>query len=540
MSTTELAEYAADYDYLIVGGGTAGCVLAARLSEDADCSVLLIEAGPDELGPPMADPGRWTSLMRGEFDWGYDYEPSAATGNRVIGIPRGRVIGGSSATNALLWYRGHPSDYDAWAAAGATGWDYASLLPYFKRAEDWQGGASSERGVGGPMRIETSPDPHPIAAALLLAAAELGLPVIEDPNGPSNLGAAYSNLMIAGGRRCSAAVGYLQPARDRANLRICCDSTAVGLVFDGRRCVGVRHLVGGAVRTTRARREVLLCLGAIDSPRLLLLAGIGDPAQLREWGLPVRAALPAVGQNLQDHPLLMGLNFRAKAPLGPIRDNGGGAMINWCSDDSLPAPDLHAFVVQGQHAEASLARAYGLPANSPDGDSGGSGGSGDSGESGRSRGEEAVFAISPGLMRARSVGRLWLASADPRVRPRIQPNFLGDRSDLEALMSAIDTVLDLAATQAYADLIDSPAMPPGRLSSAEQEAFVRATCSTFFHVAGTCAIGPVLAADLTVHGVDGLRVVDASVFPSLPSCNTTAPVIAVAERAADLIRQGAR
>lgn len=516
MSTTE---FDTEFDYVIVGGGTAGCVLAARLSEDPDCSVALIEAGPDRTGPPLDDPTRWVSLIGGEYDWGYAYEPAPATGDRVIAIPRGRVIGGSSATNALLWYRGHPSDYDDWARCGAAGWDYAALLPYFRRAEDWPGGATGQRGTGGPMRIETSPDPHPIARGLLAAATELGWPVIDDPNGPSNEGAAYSNLMISGGRRWSAADGYLTPARGRPNLQVICDSTAVGLEFEGERCAGVRHTgttpsgAAGAIGMTRARQEVLLCLGAIDSPRLLLLAGVGDPQALRALGIEVRVGLPGVGQNLQDHPLLMGMNFIARQPLGPTRDNGGGAMVNWRSDPTLPAPDLHAFVVQGPHAEPALARAYELDA-----------------APGR------VFAISPGLMRSRSTGHLTLCSGDPRVRPRIQPNFLGERSDLEALMTAVDSVLDLAATSAYADLIEAPAMPASRLSAIDKEAFVRAACSTFFHVAGTCAIGPVLAPDLSVHGLTGLRVIDASVFPRLPSCNTTAPVIAVAERAADLIR----
>jgi choline dehydrogenase len=499
-----------EYDYVIVGGGTAGCVLAARLTEDPGCRVLLIEAGPDHVGSPIDDPARWVELSRGDFDWGYDYEPSPALAGRVIPMPRGRVLGGSSAINAMLWYRGHPSDYDLWAELGATGWNYRALLPYFIKCEDWQGGASEQRGAGGPMRIETSPNPHPIALALLDAAAELGLPVIEDPNGASNEGAALSNLMVRGSRRCSTAVAYLQPARGRPNLTVRCESLALELVFQGDRCVGVRHVVDGRPVVSRAEAEVLLCLGAVGTPQLLLLSGIGDPASLRPLGLDVRIDLPGVGRNLQDHPLLMGMNFRARSPLGPVRDNGGGSMLNWRSDPALAAPDLHAFVVQGPHADEASARRYDM-----DGD---------------------IFAISPGLMRSTSVGRVMLRSADPACAPRIDSGFLTERADVDALIASIDVILDLAATRAYADLIASPAMPAGRLSYSDKESFVRATTSTFFHAAGTCAIGPVLRPDLGVHGTSGLRVVDASVFPSLPSCNTTAPVIAVAERAADLIR----
>jgi choline dehydrogenase len=518
VSTTEQSEIGSygsgrapgEYDYVIVGGGTAGCVLAARLTEDPECRVLLIEAGPDQRGSAIDDPARWVELSRGDFDWGYDYEPSPATGGRVIPMPRGRVLGGSSAINAMLWYRGHPSDYDRWAELGATGWDYRALLPYFIKSEDWQGGASEQRGSGGPMRIETSPDPHPIALALLDAAAELGLPVIEDPNGASNEGAALSNLMVRGGRRCSTAVAYLEPARDRANLEVRCDSLALELIFQGDRCVGVRHLVEGRPVVSRAQGEVLLCLGAVGTPQLLLLSGIGDPAVLLALGLDARIELPGVGRNLQDHPLLMGMNFRARSALGPVRDNGGGSMLNWRSDSALSAPDLHAFVVQGAHADAASVRRYNL--------------------------EGDVFAISPGLMRSTSVGRVELRSADPGCAPRIDSGFLTERADVDALIASIDVILDLAATRAYAGLVASPAMPAGRLSYSDTESFVRATTSTFFHAAGTCAIGPVLRPDLGVHGTSGLRVVDASAFPSLPSCNTTAPVIAVAERAADMIR----
>jgi choline dehydrogenase len=257
-----------------------------------------------------------------------------------------------------------------------------------------------------------------------------------------------------------------------------------------------------------AGSEVLLCLGAIGTPQLLMLNGMGDPGALRRLGIPVRAALPEVGQNLADHPLLMGINFRARAPLGAVRDNGGGAMLNWRSSSDLPAPDLHAFVVQGRHVSSELDPAWG-----PD-----------------------VFAISPGLMRSASVGELTLTSADPSVAPVIAPNFLGEPADLDALVESIDFVLDLAGTAAYRELVDRPLLPAGRLDRAEKTDFVRSSCSTFFHTAGTCAIGPVLTPELFVHGIDGLRVVDASVFPTLPSCNTTAPVIAVAERASDLIR----
>jgi choline dehydrogenase len=499
------------YDAIIVGGGAAGCVVARRLAEDPATRVLLIEAGPPDTDPAIADTRHWTALLRGRYDWGYDYAPSPHTNGRTIAIPRGRVLGGSSSINAVTWYRGHPSDYDAWEDAGAEGWGYEAVLPHFRRSEDWEGGANLWRGAGGPIRIERPRNPHPIALAMLDGAAQLGLPVLDDPNGASNEGAALGNYNVRGERRCSAADGYLRPAADWPNLTILTGSLAIALVFDGRRCTGVRHLVDGVPVTTRAEAETILTLGAIDTPRLLLLSGIGGPADLARLGIPVRAALPGVGQNLQDHPLIMGMNFRARAPLGPVRGNAGGSMMNWRSRPDLPAPDLHAFVVQGPHAGPEIGAAYDL--------------SGD------------VFAISPGLMRSRSVGYLRLLDPAPGGRMEIQPNFLADPADLDALAAGVEMIADLADTPAYRPLIAATAAPDRRLTRTERNAFVRQSVATFFHPVGTCSIGAVVDPQLRVLGVDGLRVADASVMPVIPSCNTLAPTVMIAERAASFIRQ---
>ena len=510
-----MAGLLAEYDYVIAGGGSAGCVLARRLAEDPDTKVLLVEAGPHDRGlHAIHDAANWVPLMSGAYDWGYSYAPTPHVAGRSIPIPRGRVLGGSSSINAMMWNRGHPTDYDAWEAAGATGWNYASLLPCFRRAEDWQLGATELRGVGGPLRIERSADPHPIALAMLQGAQELGLPVQEDLNGPSNLGAALSNFNMCGAERWSAARGYLWPAADWPNLTVITGSLAIGLEFEGTRCIGLRHLVGGTQHLTRAAREVLLTLGAFDTPRLLWMSGIGDPADLARLGVQVRAALPGLGRNFQDHPLLMGMNFRARRPLGPVRDNGGGSMMNWASRAGLPGPDLHAFIVQGPHAGPEIAERYDI--------------SGD------------VFAMSPGLMRCKSVGHISLHAATPGAPMELQPNFLAEPEDLEALVRGVDFILELAATPAFRDLVDRPAAPEGRLSHAEAIEFVRLSCSTFYHCCGTAKMGTdeaaVVTPDLRVRGLDGLRVADASVIPVMPSCNTHAPVIALAERAADLIR----
>ena len=505
----------AAFDYIVVGGGAAGCVLARRLAADGAATVLLIEAGPNDEGVPAIDAaGAWTGLLGGPHDWGYSYAPGPQLDGRVIPIPRGRVLGGSSSINAMLWYRGHPSDYTAWEAAGAEGWGWDAMLPYFRRSEDWQGGASPWRGAGGPMRIERPGDPHPVATAMLAGAADLGLPVTDDGNGPEPEGAAFGQFNCHGDRRWSAARGYLRPAAAWPNLTVLTGSFVLDLMFEGTRCVGVRHLVDGAPAARQANVEVIVALGALGTPHLLTRSGLADPLDLRRLGIPVRAALPGVGGNLQDHPLLMGINFRARRPLGPVRGNGGGAMLNWRSRAGLAGPDLHAFVVQGPHALPGVAEAYDVAGD--------------------------VFAISPGLMRSKSVGFLRVDEPGPKGRLTIQPNFLAEPDDLAALVMGVDTIMDLAETAAYRDLAIGPAAPGRRLTAREKADFVRLSCSTFFHPCGTCAMGggdaAVVDRHLRVRGVQALRIADASVFPTIPSCNTQAPVIALAERAADIIR----
>lgn len=429
-------------------------------------------------------------------------------------------MGGSSSINAMLWYRGHPDDYDAWEAAGATGWNYGSLLPYFKRSEDWMGGESDTRGAGGPMRIEVSPDPHPVAESLLSGAEELGLPVIGDANGISNEGACLANFNATTQdgtlQRWSAARGYLRPAAAWPNLTVHTDAEVTELTFESGRCTGLVVHHDGSRRTLRASRGVVLTLGALGTPRLLMRSGIGPADQLAAVGTTPLLDLPGVGENFQDHPLLMGMNFRLREPRGPLRDNGGGAMLNWRSSVADHRPDLHAFVVQGVHAGPGVASRYGVE-----------------------HADERICAISPGLMRSQSIGQLRLLSAGGDLE--IQPNYLAEPADMTALIEGIDTVLELAQTQGYRQLIEGPVSPSQRLSRREAEQFVRLSCDTFFHCCGSAKMGTdamaVVDPRLMVHGTERLWVADASVIPVIPTCNIQAPVIAVAERAAVLIHE---
>jgi choline dehydrogenase len=477
--------------------------------------VLLIEAGPTDVGVrSISDPLIWYTNIDSPYDWKYRYAPSPATRDRELLIPRGKVLGGSSSINALIWVRGDRSDSDHWAQNGAPGWAFKDVLPYFKKAEDWQLGDSALRGAGGPLHCELPDAPHEIAAGLVESAKSLGLPVAQDVNGDQFGCASLANLNIKDGARDNTARAYLRPAMSRPNLTVLTGSQALRLVFAGPRCAGVQVSTNSGIRALNARREVVLSAGAIDTPRLLLLSGVGNSVDLEALRIPVVADLKGVGENLHDHPLLMGVNFEATGSLVPYRDNSGGSQAFWKSRSALKVPDIMVVPIQIPYASQEITKLYPVAQN--------------------------AFAITPGLMQPASRGRLKLRSAEPNGPLEIQPNFLQERTDIEALMGAVGFCLELGAQPPLRAIAKQPVCPPRSLVRRELEEFVRLTCSSYFHPVGTCRMGTdaraVVDPELKVHGLEGLRIADASIMPRIPTSNTHAPSVMIGERAADFLR----
>ena len=513
------------HDYVIVGAGSAGCVLAARLSEDPATSVLLVEAGGPDQAQEIRIPLAFSQLFKTPLDWDYDSDPERELGGRRLYLPRGRMLGGSSSMNAMIYMRGNPVDYDRWAANGAEGWGWRDVLPYFRRAEDNERGPSDLHGVGGPLRVSDGRSQHPLAAAFVEAGTQAGHPHNPDFNGARQEGVGYYQLTQRDGMRCSVADAYLRAALQRPNLSLITETLALRVLFQGTRARGVEVALGrvGATEELHAEREVLLCAGAYESPKLLLLSGIGPQEVLQPLGIPVEEDLP-VGKGLQDHCLTL-LNFRTAVETlmtaltpdnfalllgegrGPLSSNVAEAGGFFHSGQAAGPPDVQLHVAPVLFHEEGLGP---LVAH--------------------------ALTIAPCVLAPSSRGQVLLRWPRPEAAPRIRHRYLSTQDDRDRLVRGVRLGLEIAAQPALRAVTSGPLNVPPSDSDADILGWIRHTAMTLYHPTSSCAIGSVVDAELRVLGFDGLRVVDASVMPTVPRGNTNAPTIMVAERAADLIR----
>lgn len=522
------------FDYVIVGGGSAGCVLANRLSADPGLRVLLLEAGPRDGGLMMAMPaGVYRQYLDPRTNWNYESLPEAGMGGRRIPVPRGRVLGGSSSINSMVYLRGHPKDFDRWAAGGLPEWDYARCLPYFRRAETSDRGASFYRGGSGPLSTEQGRLQSPIFDAFLAAAAEAGHVISDDLNGAQPEGFARLDSTKRRGRRCSAAVAYLHPAMERPNLTVLTGALAHKILTENRKAYGVRYELGGEIHVARAECEVILCGGAINSPHLLMLSGIGPRAELARFEIPLVWDLPGVGANLQDH-MDVALKFSIRKPVSidwlenPLGKALAGA--RWLIDRSGPAGsniyEVGGFARSNENVPHANLQFHLAPVMIDQKD-------------GRIRLARG-FMLHLSQLRQESRGRVSLASADPRAKATISFNFLATDRDRQEFRDGLAIVRDIVGQQAMAALGPQPVLPDlGVRSDGEIDAFVRTHAETEFHPSCTCRMGldemAVVDPQLRVHGIEALRVVDASVMPTVTSANLNAPTIMIAEKAADMV-----
>ena len=520
------------FDYVIVGAGSAGCAVAGRLSEDPAASVLLLEAGGKDRSPNIKIPAAFAKQFRTKLDWDHSSGPEPHLDGRELYVPRGKSLGGCSSMNAMMYVRGRPLDYDGWREAGAEGWGWQDVLPYYRRMEDYEAaGDPAAHGRGGPVHVADLVEPRPLTARFLEAAESAGIPRNPDINSPEQDGSAQTPVSQKRGRRWSAADAYLRPAMKRSNVTVAPKAQALGVELDDGRAAGVRWRDSrGRERVARANREVVLSAGAIGSPQLLMLSGIGPGEHLREHGIEPRVESPGVGENLQDHPFFL-LCFESTAnedladaekppallkwvlgKKGPLTSNVGEAMAFIRTRPGLPAADVqllfgpvyyhdHGFDTYDGHA----------------------------------------FSLAAALLTPRARGRLRLRSADPDAKPELVGNHLSEPEDMASLVAAFKKLQEIGGSEPLASVRGRPLVPSEPVESDEEiEAFLRRETELLYHPAGTCRMGgdeaSVVDPELRVRGVEGLRVADASVMPVITGGNTNAPTIMIGEKAADLIR----
>lgn len=517
-----------DYDYIVVGAGSAGCALAARLSEDGSKSVLLLEAGPADTEQTLHVPAAFPMLFGTPYDWNYRSTAQKGLNGRSQYIPRGKVYGGSSSINAMVYQRGNPASYDAWNADGVTGWGWQNVRPFFIGAENQARGASEHHGVGGPLDVSDLRDPNPLTAAFLAAAAEQGYARNDDFNGGQQIGFGPYQVTQKNGLRASAAAAYLHPALGRGNLTVQPGALAKRVILAGSHCAGVVFEVGGEERAAVARREVILSAGSIGSAQLLMLSGIGPKAELQRHGIAVVKDLPGVGENLHDH-LLAPVAYHCTQPISLAGATDPAEAEKLASGKGLLTSNI---------AEAGgflqVGQAHGIPnlqfhfapgffvldgAGNPEGHG---------------------FTLCPGIVTPKSRGRLTLSSADPHAKPEIDLACFDHKDDLDVVVEGVRIARRILQSKALDACRGEEHLPgPSLTSDAALEEFVRGYAQTIYHPVGTCRMGrgPMAVVDekLAVHGISGLRVADASIMPEIINANTNAAAIMIGERCAAMI-----
>jgi choline dehydrogenase len=528
-----MALTAKSYDYIIVGAGSAGCVLASRLTEEPRTRVLLLEAGGADKAREIHIPAAFSKLFKTAIDWNYSTEPEAQLHNRKLYWPRGKVLGGSSSINAMIYIRGNPLDYDHWRDLGNPGWGFADLLPYFKKSEDQERGASDFHGVGGPIRVADPRCVNPLTRAFLAAASEIGIPSNPDFNGAAQEGAGLYQLTQKNGARCSAVDGYLKRALGRPNVTVLTGAHVARVSIENGRASGVEFLRDGALNTARADAEVILAGGTVNSPQILMLSGVGPADELRRFGIDVVQDLPGVGENLQDHPMVsVGYFCTQKISLdgaetlanllrylmfksGPLTSNVAEAGLFLRTRVGAQTPDLQLLFGPAYY------RAHGLV-----------------------RRKEHCFGFGPTLITPESRGTVALRSTNALDAPAIHANYLSTDADLRTMIEGVRLARRLAHAKAF-DPFRGEELHPGLNAKSDDDIveFLRNELETLYHPVGTCKMGndslAVVDARLRVRGIERLRVVDASIMPVVPAGNTNAPVITIAEKAVPMIREGA-
>ena len=508
------------FDYVVVGAGTAGCAVAARLSEDADVTVAVVEAGSREIAPQVAEdiatPWHWALVQQSSVDWAYESVPQPHLNGRRVPEPRGRLPGGTSNLYILMHIRGHRSDFDNWAYQGCVGWGYEDVLPYFQKSEDQEDDTSPVAGHGGPLAVMAARlhGPNPTSQAFYDACLELGFPRTDDFNGPQMEGVGWHHLNIKNGKRHDMATAYLYPALERRKNATLIDTAhATRLVFQGRRCTGVEFFQGGETRQIAAGREVVVCAGAIDSPKLLLLSGIGDGERLAAFGIPVLRHLPGVGQNFHNHVLVPVIAVASQRIPDPTMGMSEAALF-YKSEPGWPGPDIQMAFVHGDPRQVT----------NPD--------------------RPSVMVMLPGVVRPVSRGWLRLAGPDSRTPPLIHPNYLACEADFRRLVDAVRMARRIYGTQALRAWVQAEALPGPAYPDEQLGDYVRQFAESYHHQAGSCRMGidelAVVDPRLRVHGIDGLRVADASIMPSVVSGNCHAAIVMIGEKLADMVKADRR